>query len=251
MFAGRGSNEIMSCLLKYFHEHCRPQPKHLIVYSDNCSGQNKNSHMICFWSWLVSKGMFTRIDHKFLVRGHTYLPCDRDFAQIEKRKAAGALIHLPEDWEKIVAEACPSKPFQIQRMKNEDIVDFTPLSKQFTIRKKDSTKVPVLISKASWFNYGEGEDEGKLVSHPGEFWMRSSFSLEQPWQKVCILKGRKKLHPPNQIDLPAAYPNGHPLNPKKVDDLQKMIQYLPPACRDFFSSLANNPILEDDDNEDM
>jgi len=42
--------------------------------------------MICLWNWLVFSGMFTQIDHKFLVSGHTYLLCDHDFAQIEKKK---------------------------------------------------------------------------------------------------------------------------------------------------------------------
>lgn len=66
--------------------------------------------MICFWNHLINQKRFNRIDHKFLVQGHTYLPNDRDFAQIEKRKAS-ARVHLPEDWEKVVREACPTSPF--------------------------------------------------------------------------------------------------------------------------------------------
>ena len=101
--AGRGSNEIISCLLEYFARE-RPQAKKLTCYSDSCFGQNKNTQMICFWSKLINKGQFTRIDHKFLVRGHTYLPNDRDFAHIEKRKDS-AMVYLPEDWERIIQEA--------------------------------------------------------------------------------------------------------------------------------------------------
>jgi len=101
--AGRGSNEIISCLLEYFARE-QPQAKKLTCYSDSCFGQNKNTQMICFWSKLINKGQFTRIDHKFLVRGHTYLPNDRDFAHIEKRKDS-AMVYLPEDWERIIQEA--------------------------------------------------------------------------------------------------------------------------------------------------
>ena len=135
------------------------------------------------------------------------------------------MIHLPEDWEKVIKEACPSKPFHIQRMEKEDFLDFTPLTNHFTMRKKDSTGTPVLISNASWFNYGEGEEDGKILSHPGEYWMKSSLSKEEPWQKVYILKGRKKLHPPKEIHLQI----GHQLNPNKVADLQKVVQFLPPS----------------------
>ena len=73
--AGRGSNEIISCLLEYFAQ-THPKAKEIVCYSDSCFGQNKNTQMICFWSKLVNKRQFTRIDHKFLVRGHTYLPND-------------------------------------------------------------------------------------------------------------------------------------------------------------------------------
>ena len=80
----------------------------------------------------------------------------------------------------------------------------------------------------------EGEDSGTIVSHPGEYWMKLSFDSEESWQKVCILKGRRKLTPPSDIDCPIMYPYGHPINPKKVADFQNMIPYLPSSRRDFF-----------------
>ena len=64
------------------------------------------------------------------------------------------------------------------------------------------------------------------MSHPGEYWMRTILNLEEPWQKVCILKGRRKLAPPLDIEYPVKYPNGHPINPKKVSDLQTMLPFL-------------------------
>ena len=70
------------------------------------------------------------------------------------------------------------------------------------MRKKDTDRAPVLISTANWMNFGEGEDGGKIVSHPGEFWMRSSFSVHEPWQKVCILKGRRKKSPLKDLNVP-------------------------------------------------
>lgn len=109
------------------------------------------------------------------------------------------------------------------------------------MRKKDAAGAPVVISTANWLNFGEGEDGGELVSHTGEFWMKSSFSADEPWQ-VCILKGHKKVAPPKVIDVPISYSDGHPVNPNKFADLQKMIPFLPPQCRDFYTSLANHPV---------
>ena len=55
--------------------------------------------------------------------------------------------------------------------------------------------------------------------------MKCSFDVIEPWQKVCFFKGRGKVTP-TDIEFPALYPNGHPINPKKVADLQTMI-FLP------------------------
>ena len=204
--------------------------------------------MICFWSKLVNKGQFTRIDLKFLVGGHTYLPNDRDFAHIEKRKG-GATVHLPEDRERIILEVCTTRPFHVQQISKENFFDFASITKQFTMRKKDSAGKPVLISTTNWINFGEGEDGGKVVSHPGEYWMKSSFSMHEPWQKVCILKGCRKEAPPKAINVSVLYPNGHPVNPKKIADLQKMIPFLPPSCRDFYSTLADHPVSSNSDDD--
>lgn len=238
--AGRGANEIISCLMQYLSN--MPQTiKALTCYSDSCFGQNKNTQMICFWTHLIFQKRFSRIDHKFLVRGHTYLPNDRDFAHIEKRKAS-AKVHLPKDWEEVVRESCPSKPFHIQKMTKEMFYDVEPLTRYFTMRKKDYKGSPVLISKANWLNFGEGEEDGTIISHPGEYWMRSSFSEDEDWQKVCILKGHRKVPPPTSVELPVKYPSGHPINSKKVADLQTMIPYLPTSCKNFYVSLKDHPI---------
>ena len=46
------------------------------------------------------------------------------------------MVHLPEDREEVVRDACPSKPFQIQRMNKDDFLDLALLTKNFNMRKK-------------------------------------------------------------------------------------------------------------------
>lgn len=74
--ACRGSDEIASCLLRYFTE-LRSTATKLVCYSDSCFGQNKNFTLICLWNWFINRKQFKQIDHKFLVRGHTFLPNER------------------------------------------------------------------------------------------------------------------------------------------------------------------------------
>ena len=203
--AGRGADEICSCLKQYL-ETLSPQTNRLTCYSDSCFGQNKNFQMVCFWNEQVST-RFEQIDHKFLVRGHTYLPNDRDFAHIEKCKD-GARVCVPADWEEIVQKACPKKPFDVVAMETSKFVDFTEQTKQYTQRKKDTERKPVLISKAVWMNFGQGRDiTGEInLKHPDEVWLRYSYSEDEPWSKVSICKGRKKLPPSHTFSLPEKYP---------------------------------------------
>ena len=127
-------------------------------------------------------------------------------------------------------------------MTREMFLDIEPLTRHSTMRKKDHNGSPVLISKAHWLNFGEGEEDGVIISHSGEYWMRSSFSDDEAWQKVNIFKGRHKVPPPTSLELPVKYPSGHPINPKKVADLQTMIPYLPTIARDFYMSLKDHPV---------
>lgn len=47
---------------------------------DNCIEENKNKTILVLLFYLVN------VEQQFMVRGHSYLTCDRDLAQIERRK---------------------------------------------------------------------------------------------------------------------------------------------------------------------
>ncbi|CAH2003655.1 unnamed protein product [Acanthoscelides obtectus] len=83
--ASRGSSEVFSCLLTILElEDSVKNKDHLIIWSDSCAGRNKNFLIICLYQYLIHKGLFKIIDHKFPEVGHTYLDSDRDFGRIEK-----------------------------------------------------------------------------------------------------------------------------------------------------------------------
>jgi len=109
------------------------------------------------------------------------------------------------------------------------ITDFTGTVKQHTQRKKDADKHPVLISKAIWMNFGQTvATSGKVQYHPNEVWLRYSYSATEQWSK---LKGRKKLQLSYDVNLPLKYPNGHQIKREKVQDLKRMILFLPAEHR--------------------
>ena len=250
--AGRGSSEIISCLLQYFAQ-LRTRSTKLICYSDSCFGQNKNFGVMCFWSSLIIRKQFEQIDHKFLVRGHTYLPNDRDFSHIEKRKPS-ARIYIPEHWEEVISSSRKSDPFQIQKMTPDLFQDFSTLEKQFTRRKKSTDGEDVLISKVTWMNFGQASVNYRgatiVKNHPDEVWLRYTYVSAEPWSKVSILKGRKKQQPNVDVCVPQLYPNGHGIKPKKCEDLQKMIPYIPTEHHSFYEELEQYAQINAPDSDD-
>jgi hypothetical protein len=55
--------------------------------------------------------------HRFLINGHTFLPNDRDFAQIEKRKRTKINeVHVPSDWFDVGQTNRTSNPFHVIAM---------------------------------------------------------------------------------------------------------------------------------------
>ncbi len=137
---------------------------------------------------------------------------------------------MPEQWEDIIVSCRQSNPFLIQRMTSDHFFDFADLEKQFTRRKKDASKKDVLISKVTWMNFGQAvvNRSGKVVEkHPNEVWLRYTYVSAEPWSKVSLLKGRKKTQSNVSLAMPMSYPSGRHIKPQKVDDLQKMLPYLP------------------------
>ncbi len=88
--SGRGSNEVTSILQNALHKLKnrirKYRYRHLALFSDSCSGQNKNKAMIAFLlKYANSKEMkFRDITFTFPIRGHSYLPPDRVFGRIER-----------------------------------------------------------------------------------------------------------------------------------------------------------------------
>ena len=86
-----------------------------------------------------------------------------------------------------------------------------------------------------------------MVHHPFEVWMRS-FSSEEPWIKVCLIKMETSENtiiasPPAQL-----YHSQIPLKPAKLKDLQKIAcQHVPPNHRRFYLCLRGEG--EESDNE--
>ena len=51
----------------------------IILFADNCTGQNKNNAVLHYLSWRVQTGLNVKIGLNFLLAGHTKFSPDRGF----------------------------------------------------------------------------------------------------------------------------------------------------------------------------
>jgi hypothetical protein len=128
----RGSCKVGTGILKVINllkERKILPVKGLIFWCDGCCGQNKNFFTVCLWSHIVLRGFTKKVRHRFLISGRTFLPNDRDFAQIQKRKHTKiSEVHVPFDWFDVVQTSRTSNPFHVIATTRQDIYDLSASS---------------------------------------------------------------------------------------------------------------------------
>lgn len=95
--AKRGAIEICSCISKFVDLYVTDDVDELVIFSDNCAGQNKNFILLLFYMSLIHKGRFKEITHIYYQAGHTYMAADRDFGLIEKKERKVKYIFTPDE----------------------------------------------------------------------------------------------------------------------------------------------------------
>ena len=238
--ASRGSHEVGFCLLSHFKE-MRTSATRLILYSDACGGQNRNIYLVCLWMYVVANDeySFTRVDHKFMVSGHSYLVNDRDFGSIENARKRSEYVYVPADWERVVRQARQKNAFPVCRMERETFVSLQPLKDAIVNRKKNTEKGKVEWLKIRWINVDK--------DHPLQFRYRYTHNELEEW-KVVDVKRVSKGRPPDvgKIKLPLLYATPRKIKKAKLKDLIELLVFIPPIFHDFYKQLNGS---EDADSE--
>ena len=72
---------------------------------------------------------------EFMVAGHSFMPCDRAFGNIEKEFKRYPKIECPEQYFKAIGDARKDFPVNVIKMSSKDFYDFKPLKDYVTVRK--------------------------------------------------------------------------------------------------------------------
>jgi len=154
--AGRGANEIASCLYYHLKHNIQPNESEITFYSDTCGGQNKNTHVSAMFIKSIQELPNIKIiNHTFLVAGHTLMECDIDHSMIEKsKKKSSTPIYHPHDWYQLVRGTGKANKFQVVEMSQTDFFDFSNLLKgPLMVHKLNTDKEQFKWQPVSWLQY--------------------------------------------------------------------------------------------------
>lgn len=171
--AGRGAQEIASCLIKFLEHNLQPEAEELIMWSDSCGGQNRNRLMcLLMHHWLAKQKNLQRICLRFLLSGHSFNVCDSDFASVENQVKIKQQIFLPSEILKIMRECRHQNPFVVTEMNTPDFISAQNLLTNITNRDKDIRT----NTKVSWL------DTHEIILHrerPFEFHMNYDVTKDE------------------------------------------------------------------------
>ncbi|XP_050301041.1 uncharacterized protein LOC126739410 [Anthonomus grandis grandis] len=201
----KGSQEVMSCLLK----HIESLPKtvtHIDAFSDNCGGQNKNKNIIKFWMYIVQFTHIESVDHRFLVSGHSFIECDQDFAIIEKAKRRLTHVFTPDDWVNFIAGV--SRKFIVVKMQPEDFKSISPMD---NIMKSNFTG----ISKMQWLHFKK--------KYPMKLFYKEVYNSDFPFEEMDLSKKTALRVRSSKILLPALYDSPPKIKLAKFNNLMQLL----------------------------
>lgn len=233
--ASRGSQEIASCLKKHIFQHPKKQ---IIIYSDTCTGQNRNIKVSLTLLKLTQETEVEVIDHKFLVSGHSYLPNDSDFGVIEQA-SRNKTIYVAEDWYSEITSVRRNKKFVTIKMQGDDFFKTDTLENAIKKRKKDALGDNVNWLNIQWLRYQKDKP----------FAIQFKYTLNDivPYNELDV-KPSKEGRPKNlgNVFQGKLYDGPRPVNHLKKRDMLYLLKYIPPIHHPFFKTLKSTKEIEDE-----
>lgn len=235
-------NETVSCLNHYINNILSQSVTELVLFSDNCSAQNKNHTVVQYLLSLVKNGRFTKIVHYLPVPGHSFLPCDRCFGVIEKKLKLVERVFVPDEYHVHIKNA--SKKFKTINVTQNMIYDFgTHFQEYFKKYIVNEKKEKFSISKYRVFEYRS--------THPSEVWVTENMNFyEESCVKFKILKGSSL---PSTLPTNKVYKEQLPVKPAKYADIIKLVnKFVPQNDIWYYDNLkcVNNEDVQEDESTD-
>ena len=178
---------------------------------------------------LIVNNKFDSIVHHIPVRGHSYLPCDRHFAQLEKIQRQQDILETCNQWINLFSDK-----FTVVTMTGRDIYDYkTELSKSY--KKSVTCKgKKLMVSNTKLYKYSKEHKMFIVASENMSGFISESYRLIKP--KIEFV----------QYPTEPMYFNMLPVKDLKLANVIKLKKYLGQPAKDHIDSLIGSNNVEDD-----
>lgn len=248
--AKRGANEISSCLFDFFKKEADRGIKFISLYSDNCSGQNRNRFVFAMYIY-VSRTLNLDITHRFLQTGHTQNEGDSMHACVEKN-LKNKIVYTPDQLYEIIMNAKVNKKFVTTEMSQNSFYDFKLMANSSKNWLTNSRGEKVYYSKMKEVRTTP-EASGKLL-YKYDLEQNDYFVLDTTY---CSSKTRKSKLNRTGSELKAAYDCLLPVSNALFKDLNSLcdLNAIPLHYQNFYRNLvpendARNLLPSDNSDED-
>ncbi|KAK3923712.1 RNA replicase polyprotein [Frankliniella fusca] len=246
---GRSANAIASCLLRHILEYVPEGVERLILFSDACTSQNRNSHISAmYFVALQEHASLKSVEHMFLVSGHTHMEPDNKHSVIERYKKNLEKVNVPQEWYDAVEAAgkqnhnddFPLGKFKVILMK-DNFYDFSALLKGPLVKREKT----VQNEKFSWldtFVFHYSKERLGIVQ------VKSSHNPAALFEDLSFIRvgGRSATIPKLSTLLKKCYTTPQPISLQKKRDLLKLLPYVDAEHHGFYHALTTTA-LEDTD----
>lgn len=247
--AARGANEIASCLFAHIMQEVPETVKKVYLFSDCCSGQNRNSIISAMHHVLLQvHASLQSIEHIFLVPGHTRLECDSRHSVIEASKKNATIIAVPSEWYSLVRN-CGKVPGSFQVTEMRDLFfDFQSLlspTGPFVKRDKKENGEKMYWTKTHSFLY--------VNTQPGIVKVKESFNIDASRDCYDMIRGNgknRRLPPRWFLSIPKSNPV-KPISVQKKEDLLSLLNFIDPIHHSFYENLKTDPGIVQDTDPDL
>lgn len=183
---------------------------------------------------------FNEIQVFFPTRGHSFLPCDRDFGVIKRVIRRHDRVYSPEQYDKMIGTAKKLEPkFIVKKVQNQDILDFNNWWPKFfkktckSVRTKESFKI-------------------STYRHLSFFAAKRGYVTAHPFIDGVLSDSIFKLYKGGEVILPTekVYDGKVPIKVAKLNDVAKIKHYVPEEYRLFYDNILEWPTTTANQNED-
>nr|CAI5827690.1 unnamed protein product [Callosobruchus analis] len=208
--AGRGTQEVGSYLRKFINENVNKPVQKLILWSDSCGGQNRSIKLVLILIHILQNhATLESISLKFLLSGHSFLPNDSHFGDVECALKYQQRLYTIDDYLEVMRNCRQKQKFLVNRMTRLDMISVSNMERAITNRKSDVNKENI-----SWLKTHE-----ILLKkdNPTTLYMRNHIT-----------------------ETNFSEPNGKPISAEKAKDLKDILKLVPQDAKLFYAFLRSS-----------